>query len=359
MAGARHPAINARMNQTARALVLTRFGGPDHAFELKPIQVTDPKADEVQIEVEASGLNYADIMARAGLYQDCPPLPCVVGYEVVGRIVKVGSAVTDLKEGTRVVAFTRFGGYASRVNTGATGVVRIPENLPAGEAAALATQGATAWFMAMDTSRLHPGQHVLVQAAAGGVGLILAQLALHAGCIVYATASSAEKIEFLKKLGVQHPIRYTEVAFDEAIREIQKKNGAPGLDIVFDSLGGESYARAKKLLSPGGKIFCFGAAESSSENGSILKRLKLVWGFGLTSPIPWLMNSQGLVGVNMLKIADHHPEVLKRCLQDVVEYWKTGKLQLHVGGIYPAEKIADAHRALGGRGTLGKLVITW
>ncbi len=339
--------------------MLTRFGSPETAFEMKPISLPAPQANEVQIEVEASGLNYADIMARGGVYQDCPPLPCVIGYEVVGRITQIGTEVSGMPVGTRVVAFTRFGGYASQVNTKASGVVRIPENLAAGEAAALATQGATAWFMAMDTSRLHPGQHVLVQAAAGGVGLILAQLAVQAGCIVYATASSREKIEFLKKLGVQYPIQYTEVEFDEAIREIQTKTQTQGLDIVFDSLGGTTYAKAKKLLSPGGKIFCFGAAESSSETGSIWKQLKLAIGFGITSPIPWLMNSQGLIGVNMLRIADHHPEVLQRCLKDVVEYWKTGKLHLHVGGIFPAEKIHEAHRALGGRGTIGKLILNW
>ena len=339
--------------------MLTRFGGPDTAFEMQPISLQAPTADEVQIEVEASGLNYADIMARGGVYQDCPPLPCVIGYEVVGRITQCGNEVSGISPGTRVVAFTRFGGYASHINTRANAVVRIPENLPAGEAAALATQGATAWFMAMDTSRLHAGQHVLVQAAAGGVGLILAQLAVQAGCIVYATASSVEKIEFLRKLGVQYPIRYTEVEFDEAVRAIQSKNGVEGLDIIFDSLGGTAYAKAKKLLSPGGKIFCFGAAESSSETGSIWKRLKLAFGFGMTSPIPWLINSQGLIGVNMLRIADHHPEVLQRCLKDVVEYWKTGKLLLHVGGVFPAEKVNEAHRALGGRGTIGKLILTW
>ena len=345
-----------------RALTLVRFGSPDSAFEMRDSQLPEPQDEEVQIEVEASGLNYADVVARSGAYQDCPPLPAVIGYEVVGKILKVGKKVRGLEAGTRVVGFTRFGGYASRVNTGATGVVPIPADMPAGEAAALATQGATAWFMAMDTSRMHPGQHVLVQAAAGGVGLILVQLALQAGCIVYATASSPEKIEFLKRLGVQHPIRYTTEDFAEAVRRIQAEKPETrgrGLDIVFDSLGGQSYAKARKLLSPGGKIFCYGAAESSSEKRSLLKMLKLASGFGLTSPIPWLMNSQGLVGVNMLRIADHHPEVLQRCLRGVIDHWKQGKLKLHVGGVFPAEKISDAHRALGGRGTTGKLIITW
>jgi NADPH:quinone reductase-like Zn-dependent oxidoreductase len=345
-----------------RALTLVRFGNPDIAFEMRESPLPDPGPDEVQIEVEASGLNYADVVARSGAYQDCPPLPAVVGYEVVGRIRKLGANLREPAIGTRVVGFTRFGGYASRVNTGAIAVVPIPDAMPAGEAAALATQGATAWFMAMDTSRLHPGQHVLVQAAAGGVGLILVQLALEAGCIVYATASSPEKIEFLKKLGVQYPIRYTTEDFAEAVRRIQGQNSntrGRGLDIIFDSLGGQSYSKARKLLSPGGKIFCFGAAEASSEKRSLMKMIRLASGFGLTSPISWLMNSQGLIGVNMLRIADHHPEVLKRCLHGVVEHYRKGRLKLHVGGVFPAEKIADAHRALGGRGTTGKLIMTW
>ena len=127
---------------------------------------------------------------------------------------------------------------------------------------------------------------MLVQAAAGGGGLILVQLALEAGCIVYATASSPEKIEFLKKLGVQYPIRYTTEDFAEAVRRIQAQNSntrGRGLDIIFDSLGGQSYSKARKLLSHGGKIFCFGAAEASSEKRSLMKMIRLASGFGLTS----------------------------------------------------------------------------
>jgi NADPH2:quinone reductase len=300
-------------------------------------------------------------VARSGAYQDCPPLPCVLGYEVVGRIVKVGPKVEGLRAGLRVVAFTRFGGYASEVVTRALAVVEIPENLPAGEAAALATQGATAWFMADDALRLHPGQHVLVQAAAGGVGLILVQIAKARGCVVYGTASSPEKLDYLRSLGVDYPIRYTEEDFAEAVRRIQRERNEAGrgLDVVYDSLGGAYYAKARALLNAGGRVVCFGAASSSSEKKSLPKMLQLAWGFGLTSPIPWLMKSQGFLGVNMLKISDQAPETLRRCLEGVVDFWKTGKLKLHVGGEFRADQIAEAHRALGGRGTVGKVILRW
>jgi NADPH:quinone reductase-like Zn-dependent oxidoreductase len=342
-----------------QAWQLVRFGSPETAFRKVELPDPVPGAGEVLVEVEASGLNFADILARSGSYQDCPPLPCVLGYEVVGRIRALGAGDTlGLRTGERVVAFTRFGGYASQVVTRAIAVARIPETLPAVEAAALATQGATAWYMAEDLQRLHAGDRVLVQAAAGGVGLILCQLAKARGCIVYGTASNPAKLEFLRSIGVDHPMDYSKENFAEAIRRIQGRQG-PGLDVVFDSLGGRAFSEAKGLLAAGGRIFCFGVADASSEKKSFSKMLKLAWGFGVTSPIPWLMKSQGFVGVNMLRISDDRPETLKRCLEGVVDFWKTGQLKLHAGGVFSERDITQAHQALGSRGTIGKVILKW
>ena len=342
-----------------RVWTLTHFGAPEAAFELREEPRTAPAPDQIEIAVEVSGLNFADILAGNGNYADCPPLPCVLGYEVVGRVSKVPAhGKTPLREGDRVAAFTRFGGYASHVLTPAEAAVKIPENLPAAEAAALITQGATAWYMAEDVTRIFPGDRVLVQAAAGGVGQILAQLAKARGAIVYGTASTPEKLEFLARIGVDHPIAYTREDFVDAIAQIQGTS-KPKLDLVFDSLGGRDFSRARKLLRAGGRILAFGAASAHSESRNPLKLLQLAWGFGVQSPIPLLMQSKSLIGVNMLKIADERPEVLRRCLIGIIDFWKTGQLKIHVGGVYPTEAIAEAHRALGGRGTTGKLVLNW
>ncbi|MEK7689381.1 MAG: zinc-binding dehydrogenase, partial [Bdellovibrionota bacterium] len=218
-------------------------------------------------------------------------------------------------------------------------------------------QGATAWYMAEDAIRLHPGQHVLVQAAAGGVGLILVQLAKQNGCVVYGTASSDSKLEFLRSIGVDHPINYAKEDFADAIRRIRGPD--LGLDVIYDSLGGSYFSKGMKLLAPGGRLLAFGGAAGSSEKGDILKTLKLATGFGIFSPIPWLMSSKGFLGINMLKIGVHSPATLRRCLDGIIGRWKSGKLKLHSGGVYPAAKLGDAHRALGSRGTIGKLVIEW
>ncbi len=337
---------------------LVRFGPPETAFRRVTLADPVPQAGEVLIDVEASGLNFADVVARSGAYRDCPPLPCILGYEVVGRVSALGPEVAGPRIGARVIAFTRFGGYASRVVAAALGVMEVPETMPAAEAAALAVQGATAWYMAEDLIRLHPGEHVLVQAAAGGVGSILVQIAKARGCIVYGTASSTEKLEFMSRLGVDHPILYTSEDFELAVRRIQGQDYR-GLDVVFDSLGGQAYAKARRLLAAGGRLVCFGAADATTETRSLRKLLGLALGFGLTSPISWLMRSQSLIGVNMLRIADQKPQTMQRCLAGISALWTSGRLKLRSGGEFDAARIAEAHRALGGRGTIGKVVLRW
>jgi len=154
-----------------KSIYLVRYGSSDQAFEIREEEDPFPREGEVTLRVEASGLNFADVLARLGLYQDAPKIPCVLGYEVVGRIDRVGSGVERVRAGDRVTAFTRFGGYASHVVVDSRAVVSIPEDMDAGVAAALATQYCTAWYAAEEMVRLHKGDHVLIQAAAGGVGI--------------------------------------------------------------------------------------------------------------------------------------------------------------------------------------------
>ncbi len=339
-----------------KAFTLKQFGNSDKAFELRETETPKPKANEVLVKVQAFGLNFADVMARQGLYRDAPPLPCVLGYEVVGHITEIGSEVKHLSVGQRVVALTRFGGYAEYAVTNAKAAVVIPETMENGLAAAIATQYGTAYYCAYEMAPLFPGNHVLIQAAAGGVGTALVQMAKNRGCVVYGTAGSEDKLKYLNELGVDHPINYNKTDFFEYVK---KHRGEAGLDVIFDSLGGKAVKQGIKLLGSGGRIVCYGAASRAGKSKGIFNDIPLAFGFGFYSPIPFLMKSQGIIGVNMLKLADNRPDTLQRCLENVADMIVKGELTPHVGGIFRHTELAKAHDFLGGRGSIGKVVVEW
>lgn len=340
-----------------RAVVLKKHGRPEEAFEIQEKEIPKAQSHELCIQVEAFGLNFADVMARQGSYQDCPPLPTVLGYEVVGRIHEVGNKVQGFEVGQRVVSLTRFGAYAEYAVADARAAAVIPEEMDYAEATALATQYGTAYFCSSYVTQLHKGERVLIQAAAGGVGTALVQLAKHQGCIVYGTAGSDEKLDYLRKLGVDYPINYNKIDFDKYIK---KELGDIGLDVVFDSLGGKAVRKARKLLTNGtGRMVCFGVASRSGAGSSILKDLKLVFGFGFLPIVEFLLKSQGIIGVNMLHVADERPEALQHCIQAVVRMTQEGILKPTVGGKFPVEELAKAHDFLQNRKSIGKIAVYW
>jgi NADPH:quinone reductase-like Zn-dependent oxidoreductase len=339
-----------------KAIVITQYGAAHEAFELQERPTPQPGDGQVRIAVEAFGLNYADISARQGTYADAPPPPCVIGYEVVGRIDALGSGVTQLAVGQRVAALTRFGGYATAAVTDARAAVSIPDDLDAGVAVAIPTQGGTAYYCAEELVRLHPGDHVLVHAAAGGVGTWLVQLCKRRGCVVYGTAGSDAKLDTLRKLGVDHPINYRREDFAEAVQRIR---GVAGLDVIFDSLGGSAVRKGLRLLAAGGRIVCFGAAERESGPWQLVRDARFAASFGFVHPIPLLMHCKSILGVNMLRLADQRPETLGRVLHAVADLTLKGEIQPLVGGRFTTDQIAAAHELLGGRGSTGKIVVRW
>jgi len=340
-----------------RAVILTKFGKSEEAFEIQERPIPSPKDYEICVKAEAFGLNFADVMARQGLYRDCPPLPTILGYEVVGRVHAAGKDVTDFEVGQRVVSSTRFGGYAEYAVADARAAAVIPEDMDYCVAAALATQYATAYYCAAYTTQLHKGEHVLIQAAAGGVGTALVQIAKSKGCIVYGTAGSEEKLEYLRTLGVDHPINYNTTDF---AAYIEKKSGKNAIDVAFDSLGGGAVKKARKLLAIGtGRIVCYGAASRSGRAKGILGDLKLVFGFGFLASVELLLKSQGVIGVNMSHIADNRPEAFKYCIQNVVKLFEEGTLSPTIGGKFAVEDISKAHEFLGGRKSIGKVAVHW
>ncbi len=337
-----------------QAWTLTSHGDPHKGFVLREHPDPAPARHQALLRVEGFGLNFADVMAARGLYRDAPPVPSILGYEVVGRVEGGGSLMPKDLIGKRVVAMTRFGGYAEMAVTDHRAMAVIPDDMPLGEAAALATQGCTAWYMARVICPLMKGQRVLVHSAAGGVGQLLVQLALHDGCEVFGVAGGKRKMDHLKAMGVQHPIdRHT----GDPANKLRELLGDHRLDVSFNAVGGSTFKKDMGLLGSGGRIVLYGGAERGSSG--MFGTLRFVWRMGLVVPIFLMMRSKSILGVNMLRISEHKPEVVAECLRAVVEAHGAGILRPHVHEEYHADRLASAHEDLASGRTIGKLVVRW
>ncbi len=334
-----------------RAWTLIDHGAPERAFALREHADPLPKANQVLIQAEGFGLNYADAMAVRGLYREAPPLPSIIGYEVVGRVVRAGEEAPQGLVGSRVVAMTRFGGYAELAITDHRACAIIPDGLPLGEALALATQGVTAWYMAKVLCPLQAGERVLVHSAAGGVGQLLVQLAAQAGCEVMAVVGGAAKARRALELGATHAIDRTAGHYAERASKLLGRNR---LDVSFNAVAGRSFPRDLRLLGSGGRLVLFGGAERGGTS-----TLAFIWRMGLLMPIFLMMKSKSVLGVNMLKLGDHRPELVARCLAEVVQAHGRGQLKPQVHAELPAERLVEAHQALAGGATMGKVALRW
>src|SRR5438445_12737061 len=213
-----------------RAVVITKHGGPG-VLEVQTQPDPQLVAGEVRIDVAAAGINFADVMARMGLYADAPKTPCVVGYEVAGTILEVGEGVNGLTPGERVMAGTQFGGYASQVVVPAADVVALPERLSFEQGAAIPVNYGTAWAALIGYGNLQRGERVLVHSAGGGVGIAATQIARRRGAEVCGTASPG-KHERIRSLGVHRAIDYTKPGWDRDVGDF---------DVILDAVGGKSF----------------------------------------------------------------------------------------------------------------------
>lgn len=337
------------------ALYLTKNGSANVAFEKREHSLAELEDDEIQIAVTAFGLNYADVMARRGLYRECPPLPTVLGYEVVGEIVSVGNTKNDQLIGKKVVAFTRFGGYAKHINTKVEAAVPIG-NLPEEKALALATQYVTAYYMSNVVTQVLPGEKVLIHAAAGGVGTALIQLLKLKEAVLFAKTGNDEKIDYLKELGVDHCINYNRDNYGEKLNTLL---GEERLSISFNPVAGSTFKTDLGLIGASGRLVLFGGSERSGKKWGILSTLNFLRKMGLILPISLMMRSKSIIGVNMLKIADNHPEIVRFCLKEVVKLALDGKIDPKIGGEFNAEEIVKAHDFLESGNSTGKIVVKW
>lgn len=339
-----------------KRVVLKKFGPAEEAFEISEAPDPIPGNHQVLIDVEAFGLNFADVLARKGMYPETPPLPFTPGYEVVGRIVGAGAEVNPEMMGRRVVALTRFGGYASKAVTDYRALSAIPDDYPAEKALALGTPGATAWICFNNRANLRAGDRVLIHAGAGGVGNTLCQLALDRGCTVFATAGSESKLDFLRELGVHHPINYRKTDYFEAVKKI---SGATPLDATFNSLGGKSFKKDLRLLGAGGVLVLYGAAARMGKRNGKWSAIRFLFQTGFFTPLMLIMGSKTVAGVNVLKLGDRKPQEVADALNEAVKMAEEGRIQPRVGGRYFVDRLAEAHTKLEERATTGKVSVFW
>src|ERR1700704_1634672 len=233
-----------------RAVVITKHGPPDVLQVQERPAPARPLGGQVTVDVAAAGINFAHPMARVGLYPDAPKPPVVVGYEVAGTVSAVGPGVEGLEPGQRVMAGTRFGGYAEQIVVKAADVVPLPDELSFEQDAAIPVNYSTAWAGLIRYGTLQPGERVLIHAAAGGVGISATQIAKRQGAEVYGTASPGKHAR-ISELGVDHPLDYTKSGWER---------GLPPFDVIMDAIGGPSFRRSYELLAPGGRLIAFGAS---------------------------------------------------------------------------------------------------
>jgi synaptic vesicle membrane protein VAT-1 len=329
--------------------------GPPQVLEIREAPPPIPNAGEVRIRVAYSGVNFADVMARLGVYPDAPPPPMVVGYEVSGTVDILGDGVPTEWEGAQVVGLTRFNGYSEYLCLPLVQVNRVPDGVSLETAAALPVNALTAYQMLIGMGRVNPGDKVLVHGAGGGVGWIAVQMAQILGATVYGTAS-ASKHAALKEIGVSAVIDYHRADFVKAIRELT--DGA-GVEVILDPIGGHHWMRSYKALAPTGRLVMFGAAGVAT---GTRRNLFSVIRWGLT--VPWLVfnplrlisDNKGLIGVNLGHLWDEIPR-MRPWMDQIIEWHQDGKLSPRIDQIFPFEEAAAAHERLQKRENIGKLLL--
>jgi len=330
-----------------RAVVITKHGGPE-VFEIQ--ERPDPQLGpgEVRIDVAAAGINFADVMARMGLYQDAPPTPCIVGYEVAGTILELGEGVEGLQPGQRVLAGTQFGGYASQVVVPSGDVVPLPDRLSFEQGAAVPVNYATAWAGLVGYGVLEAGERVLVHSAGGGVGIAATQIAKKVGAEVYGTASPSKHQRILE-LGVDRALDYTKPGWEQGIGQF---------DVILDAVGGKSFRTSYNLLRPGGRLVAFGASSVvSGEKKSVPTALKAVLRMPRFSLIKQMSESKAVIGLNMLTLWKDRG-TLGPWIDPLSGMLGDGTIEPVVAGVFSFEEAGAAQTMIVERRNVGKVVLT-
>jgi NADPH:quinone reductase-like Zn-dependent oxidoreductase len=334
-----------------RALVLAKHGPPEEALELR--EWPDPVVEEGQllIEVRAAGLNFADIVARVGLYPDAPKTPSVMGYEVAGIVQEVGPGVSGFARGQRVIAATRFTGFAEKVVADAKNVLPLPDGMSFEQGAAIPVNYGTAYAAIGLMACVRPGETVLVHAAAGGVGIAALQLLRERGAVVIGTAS-AGKHDAVRAQGAEHVIDYRN---QDVGREVDRITNGRGVDVVLDALG--EFRQSYSMLATGGRLVMYGASKLvTGDKRNIAKAITGVATMPRFNPLKMMNATKAVIGMNLLHWWDAEGS-LEKFMQPLVELMEKGVVQPVVAEAFPFSRAADAHRFIQERRNIGKVVL--
>jgi NADPH:quinone reductase-like Zn-dependent oxidoreductase len=338
-----------------RALVIPQAGPPE-VLRVEERPDPQPGPGEARVRVRAAGINFADLMARQGMYPDAPKLPAVVGYEFAGEVESLGDGAEGVKVGDRVLGGCRFGGYAELAVTEAENLVPLPDDWSFEEGAALPVNYATAYAGLVRYGSLRPGEHVLIHAAAGGVGIAATQIAKLSGAgEVYGTASPG-KHDAIRGFGVDHPIDYTSKDFAKEVRRISGRKEP--LDIVMDAVGGSSFRKSYGLLRAGGRLVTYGSSSVTPGEKRDLKAIaRMLATTPIFHPMQMMSASKSVIGLNMLTLWDEFGS-LDDYIDPLREWIDAGKIRPVVAEAFPLERGADAHRYMQERKNIGKVVLT-
>jgi NADPH:quinone reductase-like Zn-dependent oxidoreductase len=334
-------------------VVIPRFGAPD-VFETRELPDPAPGDGEIRVRVRAAGVNFADILARLGLYPDAPKPPMVVGYEVAGRIDAIGRAVVGLAEGDRVVALTRFGGYADTVVVPAIQAFHFPDELSDAEAAAIPVNYLTAALALYRMAALAPGETLLVHNAGGGVGIAATQLARLRRATVIGTAS-AFKHDALRSFGVDHAIDYRHSNVADDVRRITRGRG---VDVILDPIGGRSFTASYRMLAPLGRLIVFGlSAAAPSERRNVWRAFHAWLSTPRFNPMSLMNRNRGVFGLHVGHLWDESRQIGSLMAMLMGEL-SAGRLNPVVARTFPLDRAADAHRFIQSRSNIGKVILT-
>jgi NADPH2:quinone reductase len=304
---------------------------------LTDLPVPSPKPNEALVEIKASGVNFIDVYFREGRYPT--PLPFVNGQEAAGVVVQTGSEVTNVQRGDRVAYTSTLGSYAQYAAVPAARLVKIPDELDFEQAAAAMLQGMTAHYLLYSTYPLKKGETALIHAAAGGVGLLLVQMAKRIGARVIGTAGTQEKAQLARDAGADECIVYTEADFETETRRL---TDGKGVEVVYDGVGQATFDKDLNVLRPRGYLVLFGGASGAVPPFDLIK-----------------LSQKGSLFITRPTLAHYTAtrEELEWRSNEVLQMIARGELKLSIHKTYPLASAADAHRELEGRKTTGKLLL--
>lgn len=336
-----------------KAIWITRTGGPE-VLQVRAAPDPEPRRGEVRVRVHAAGLNFADVMARLGLYPDAPRPPCVVGYEAAGVVDAVGEGAGPLAPGARVLVLSRFGGHADVLCAPAGQVFAIPDAMSFEDAAALPLNYLTAHHALFRVAALRRGESVLVHMAAGGVGIAALQLCRTVPDVVTFGTASRAKHDAIRAEGCRHPIDYRAVDYEVEVRRL---TAGRGVDVVLDPLGLGDWRKGYRLLRPGGRLVAYGVANlATGERRSLWRVARSLVRTPLFTPIGLMNDNRSVGGVNLGHLWGE-TDLIRGQMTALLDLYRAGAIRPHLDSAFRFEQAADAHRRIQSRANVGKVLL--